>query len=78
MALKAEDDEDPFWVAAFEGRELDARDELMPDREHEEVAFFLHHFSSSYVNTSTSIIILISFLLASSATLYLLIWSLIY
>lgn len=40
MALSVEDQEDPFWVAAFEGRELDARDELMPDREHEEVPSF--------------------------------------
>ena len=31
------DEEDPFWVAAMEGRECEARDELMPDREHEEI-----------------------------------------
>ena len=33
----AHEEVDPFWLAAFEGRELDARDELMPNREHEEV-----------------------------------------
>ena len=31
------DDDDPFWVAAFAGSELMAREELMPDREQEEV-----------------------------------------
>jgi len=32
-----EEEDDPFWVAAFEGSELSAREELMPDREQDDV-----------------------------------------